>query len=675
MQRTLKRRAWTVGLTVSVLAIMVTGVALSSAVGLQGNTRIESASPAVHVSGPSSRTSAGTVGGPMPSVSWRGNIVPQTVPTYVGWGGWDGNRAIYPSMDRNPTYISPVTNSSFWYQTSSNSSVTPVANSALVTLATTGSNESWYAYEPGGIGAGWILHLYFTGFGASTEYTEGQGEYWFVDYQDVSEQIATMPASTHVDVETAYDSGINITNGNAAAGSQGQELSSAIGVALDVATVAFPPAGFALDPISVLLGLVGTAGGNNGGALTTTTGQVGGNVTVNQWGQVTFNSYPLSGGWDGFGQSVYVENTVPLTSGGYLPRISGNGGSVTIGEQNQIGEQPSSNYGWPNTNAQGATLRYPIWPAVSIGGPVDLYPNGPAAPNAGVLLAETSCASGVPSIGAADYSLTANAQGHWHFFADPGCTYTAYASGSNPDQGGTLTSSTLTIPTAVTSLTNEGNNTTVSNLNLAGGPVTFTGSGGNGGSWTVTLNGAARSSTGTAISLLEPNGTYSYSVTPPNGYSASPSSGSVTVSGGSVNVAVTFTKLPAYSVTFSESGLPSGDTWDASVNGGEKTATAPSSISFSGLAGSNSYSVGEVVVFDYCGVVEYYAPSPSSGTVTSATTVSVTFTYHVTGNPVNRCIPDPRGSGAVLGPFAWTLGRASVPVSARPLALAALGRP
>lgn len=85
------------------------------------------------------------------------SLTPLSIPTFTGWTGYMGSRALYPTLDQNVTPISSASNSSFSYQTSSNTSLSPIANSALVTLATTGSNYSWYSYQPGGIGSGWIL--------------------------------------------------------------------------------------------------------------------------------------------------------------------------------------------------------------------------------------------------------------------------------------------------------------------------------------------------------------------------------------------------------------------------------------------------------------------------------------------------------------------------------------
>ncbi len=137
--------------------------------------------------------------------------------------------------------------------------------------------------------------------------------------------------------------------------------------------------------------------------------------------------------------------------------------------------------------------------------------------------------------------------------------------------------------------------------------VTFTESGlPSGTTWSVTLGGITNSGTG-SISFSEPNGTYSYSVGAVSGYTSSPSSGSLTVNGAAVSQAITFTATVTakYTVTFTESGLPSGTTWSVTLGGITNSGTG--SISFSEPNGTYSYSVG---------AVSGYTSSPSSGSLT-----------------------------------------------------------
>ena len=62
-------------------------------------------------------------------------------------------------------------------------------------------------------------------------------------------------------------------------------------------------------------------------------------------------------------------------------------------------------------------------------------------------------------------------------------------------------------------------------------------------SWSISLNGAVKNSTTSAISFSEPNGTYDYSIGAVTGYTTSSAGGSVIVNGSSAQVNITFSPL------------------------------------------------------------------------------------------------------------------------------------
>lgn len=133
--------------------------------------------------------------------------------------------------------------------------------------------------------------------------------------------------------------------------------------------------------------------------------------------------------------------------------------------------------------------------------------------------------------------------------------------------------------------------------------------------------------TGSGSNVIElVNGTYSYSVSSTNkSYSPSYAS-SFTVSGSSVNESIAFS-LVTYTITFSESGLPSGD-WYANLSGTTDKASAGSQITFSEPNGTYTVNV-------HTGN-NLYRPSTYSETITvdgSAVSEPVKFvavTYTVT---------------------------------------------
>ena len=138
--------------------------------------------------------------------------------------------------------------------------------------------------------------------------------------------------------------------------------------------------------------------------------------------------------------------------------------------------------------------------------------------------------------------------------------------------------------------------------------VTFTETGlFSGTSWSVTLSGSTLSSTTNTIAFTEPNGTYPYTVGAVSGYASSPSSGNVTVNGASQSVPITFTPstVSTYTVTFNESGLPSGTSWSVDLNGTTRTSTT-STVTFTEPNGTYPYTIGSV---------SGYTSSPSAGSV------------------------------------------------------------
>ncbi len=105
--------------------------------------------------------------------------------------------------------------------------------------------------------------------------------------------------------------------------------------------------------------------------------------------------------------------------------------------------------------------------------------------------------------------------------------------------------------------------------------------------WSVTLNGTAASSPSSGITFVELNGTYAYRFDLVPRWTMSSYSGSITVRGGTVGVPVTWTEV-TYPVTFTESGLPSGVLWSATLNGTTDNSTS-SYITFTEPNGTYPY--------------------------------------------------------------------------------------
>ena len=169
-------------------------------------------------------------------------------------------------------------------------------------------------------------------------------------------------------------------------------------------------------------------------------------------------------------------------------------------------------------------------------------------------------------------------------------------------------------------------------------PVSFSQTGPpTGTNWSVTLNGQTLSSTISTVTFTEPNGTYIFTVGTVSGYTASPSSGSVTVRGSSQSVAITFTPF-TYALTFTETGLPAGTSWAVTLDGSIKDSTT-AMITFREPNGSYAFTVGSVSGYTA-------NPSSSYAKVTgAAVSQSISFT---SSNPTTGFLGLPGDDGDIL---------------------------
>jgi hypothetical protein len=147
-----------------------------------------------------------------------------------------------------------------------------------------------------------------------------------------------------------------------------------------------------------------------------------------------------------------------------------------------------------------------------------------------------------------------------------------------------------------------------------------------GTNWEVTYAGEKSSSTTNVIAFTnEKTGTYSFSVSKVilSGcvYSPSPSSGTLSV--GNYQY-IRF--LGLCTTTFTETGLPSGHTWDVSYNSLAKSNSSPDSIVYTGAPGNFSYSVSSPPnSSSTVDCATTYTPSPSSGYANAGSTKNIAF--------------------------------------------------
>ena len=134
------------------------------------------------------------------------------------------------------------------------------------------------------------------------------------------------------------------------------------------------------------------------------------------------------------------------------------------------------------------------------------------------------------------------------------------------------------------------------------------------------------------------NGTYSYQLVPPTGYTAVSLTGVVTVAGAALQVPVAFVR-ETYPVTFRETGLPTGATWTVTLSG-VSNSSATTTVGFRVPNGTDlAFSVTHP---------SNYTVSPASGLV------------NVSGSPVTRSVAFVPFAPSVLsvsvGPGTVTLG-------------------
>ena len=146
------------------------------------------------------------------------------------------------------------------------------------------------------------------------------------------------------------------------------------------------------------------------------------------------------------------------------------------------------------------------------------------------------------------------------------------------------------------------------------------------------------STTNTTANFTVPDGNYTFFVeVAGNGsvvYVPNPASGNVSVNGSDVVVDVTFSPVALYTLTFAETGLPSGANWSVGLfnqsYGGSWNASTTSTVNFTVPNGSYDFAIGNV-----SNGSSTYVPSPSCGNVTvngSSVTVDVTFSAVLLSN-------------------------------------------
>jgi hypothetical protein len=159
---------------------------------------------------------------------------------------------------------------------------------------------------------------------------------------------------------------------------------------------------------------------------------------------------------------------------------------------------------------------------------------GPSGPNENVTFTETGLTSGT-SWSVTFSGTTHSSTTHSILFTIPNGTY-SFSVGTVAGMQATPASGSLTVKGTTTEAI------VFSKLPPGQYSVTFSESGLPGStSWSVTFNGTQKTGTGTSLTFTIGNGSWPFSVGAVTGYTASPSSGNVAVSGGAASQPITFT--------------------------------------------------------------------------------------------------------------------------------------
>ncbi|MCI4350354.1 MAG: DUF3494 domain-containing protein [Thermoplasmata archaeon] len=193
----------------------------------------------------------------------------------------------------------------------------------------------------------------------------------------------------------------------------------------------------------------------------------------------------------------------------------------------------------------------------------------------------------------------------------------------------TLSASAIIVPTVSTATTHD---------------VTFTESGLTlGTGWAATFDGVQQSSTTKTLVFTVVDGSYHFAMEVTPGFTTSPLTGTIPVSGAAAAQTITYTPNAAgtFTVAFTEFGLVSGTSWSVTLHGVQKTSTALT-LGFTEINGTTSYTVGSS---------DGYTVSPSSGSLTvNGITVNQAITFTTMDSSGGN--PSP-GSSSPLGISSW----------------------
>ena len=152
--------------------------------------------------------------------------------------------------------------------------------------------------------------------------------------------------------------------------------------------------------------------------------------------------------------------------------------------------------------------------------------------------------------------------------------------------------------------------------------------------WSVTLNGTTNVSSNATIGFSEQNGTYAYTIADVSGWHQTtlPYNGNVVVFGGPVTEPTLIFTQVTYPVVFSESGLPPGETFQATLGGVPDSLTTDGGtdpLTFTEPNGTYAYSITDISGWHQTTLAYSGSVVVSNESVTELTLVYTQVTYTV----------------------------------------------
>ncbi len=426
-----------------------------------------------------------------------------SVPTNYYFTGYLGNNTIYMTTDKQAYYM---TNSqgqalgSSAYQNASNNK-DGIPNAIQLNLSNKLYDASGYSYDS--LNDEFIVQLFFSAVGGSNYWNSNPFTLEAIGQKIGVKEIinGTDPTAVSTNIAQSFNTGMNITKTSTQDGEIAYIVETAVNIAITAAAVTFAPEiAVPVAAYGIMDGFLGIAGTFSQSPMTTPSnlGFTGTGSTW-EWGQIDNGSMAITLSDEPAGHNVYGMGTmVQIEISNFTGVASSVGNSlINLFAQNEMAEFDANTGGVIYSNGSATSINVNMVQAVSIGGYAYLRSGVPDA-NSVVILQQDM--GGV----IVNFALKTNATGYWHFFAEPGATYTLSASFSNAL--GTVSKSEQ-IPSSDTGTAETGGNITVSPIYIGAGDVT--------GRVTDSANGYPIS--GATVSLADSSGSVS-TKTNSNGY-------------------------------------------------------------------------------------------------------------------------------------------------------------